>query len=152
MPLWRSGPNNRTLPAILVTILPSKTTDMTHLCVPQNQALGGSADLFMASKYAALKGERIYSQCNHHIERRRRKPILNVFLLTLEYRHNFDPKTIHAILFSLLAYRKRPITICPFTRFPANHVITATEIGHACMPRIVDALTWSLGFFPWGAY
>ena len=40
MLLWRSGPNTRTLPAILVTLPPSKAADMAHLCDPQNQALG----------------------------------------------------------------------------------------------------------------
>ena len=40
MPLWRSGPNTRTLPTVLLTLPPSKAADMAHLCVPQNQALG----------------------------------------------------------------------------------------------------------------
>ena len=40
MPLWRSGPNIRALPAILLTLPPSKAADMIHLCFPQNQALG----------------------------------------------------------------------------------------------------------------
>ena len=39
MPLWRSGPNTRTLPTILLTLPPSKVADRAHLCVPQNQAL-----------------------------------------------------------------------------------------------------------------
>ena len=40
MPLWRSAPNTRILPAILLTLPPSKAADMAHLCAPQNQALG----------------------------------------------------------------------------------------------------------------
>ena len=40
LPLWRSEPNTRTLPAILLTLPPSKAGDTAHLCVPQNQALG----------------------------------------------------------------------------------------------------------------
>ena len=40
MPLWRSGPNTRTLPAILLTLPLSKAADVAHLCVPQNQVLG----------------------------------------------------------------------------------------------------------------
>ena len=40
MPLWRSGPNTRTLPAILLALSPSKAADMAHMCVLQNQALG----------------------------------------------------------------------------------------------------------------
>ena len=40
MPLWRSGPNTRTLPTVLLTPPASKAADMAHLCVPQNQALG----------------------------------------------------------------------------------------------------------------
>ena len=40
MPLWRGGPNTRTLPAVLRTLPPSKAADMTHLCVSQNQVLG----------------------------------------------------------------------------------------------------------------
>ena len=40
MPLWRGGPNTRTLPTVLLTPSASKASDMTHLCVPQNQALG----------------------------------------------------------------------------------------------------------------
>ena len=38
--LWRSAPNIRTLPAILLTTPPSKAADMAHLRSPQNQALG----------------------------------------------------------------------------------------------------------------
>ena len=34
------GPNTRTLPAVLFTLPPSKSADMAHLSVPQNQALG----------------------------------------------------------------------------------------------------------------
>ena len=40
LPLWRRGPNARTFHAILPTLPPSKATDMAHLYVPQNQALG----------------------------------------------------------------------------------------------------------------
>ena len=40
MPLWRGGPNTRTLPTLLLTPSASKAADMAHLCVPQNQALG----------------------------------------------------------------------------------------------------------------
>ena len=40
MPLWRGGPNTRTLPTALLTPSASKAVDMAHLCVPQNQALG----------------------------------------------------------------------------------------------------------------
>ena len=40
MPLWRSRPNTRTLPAILLTPPPSKAADMAHLRPPQSQALG----------------------------------------------------------------------------------------------------------------
>ena len=40
MPLWRSGPNTRTLPTVLLTLPVSKAADMAHLCIPQNQALG----------------------------------------------------------------------------------------------------------------
>ena len=40
MPLWRGGPNTRTLPTVLLTPPASKAADMAHLCVPQNQALG----------------------------------------------------------------------------------------------------------------
>ena len=40
MPLWRGGPNTRTLPTVLHTPSASKAADMAHLCVPQNQALG----------------------------------------------------------------------------------------------------------------
>ena len=40
MPLWRSGPNTRTLPSILLILPPSKAADMAHLCVPKNHALG----------------------------------------------------------------------------------------------------------------
>ena len=40
MLLWRGGPNTRTIPAILLTLPPSKAADMAHLCVPQNQAPG----------------------------------------------------------------------------------------------------------------
>ena len=40
MPLWRGGPNTRTLPAVLFTPPASEAADMAHLCVPQNQALG----------------------------------------------------------------------------------------------------------------
>ena len=40
MPLWRGGPNTRTLPTVLLTPSASKAADMAHLCVPQNQALG----------------------------------------------------------------------------------------------------------------
>ena len=40
MPLWRGGPNTRTLPTVLVTPSASTAADMAHLCVPQNQALG----------------------------------------------------------------------------------------------------------------
>ena len=39
MPLWRGGPNIRTLPTVLLTPPASKAADMAHLCVPQNQAL-----------------------------------------------------------------------------------------------------------------
>ena len=39
-PLWRGGPNTRTLPTVLLTPSESKAADMAHLCVPQNQALG----------------------------------------------------------------------------------------------------------------
>ena len=39
MPLWRGGPNTRTLPTVL-TPSASTAADMAHLCVPQNQALG----------------------------------------------------------------------------------------------------------------
>ena len=39
MPLWRGGPNTRTLPTVLLTPSASKAADMAHLCVPQNQAL-----------------------------------------------------------------------------------------------------------------
>ena len=39
MPLWRGGPNTRTLPTVLLTPPASKAADMAHLCVPQNQAL-----------------------------------------------------------------------------------------------------------------
>ena len=37
---WKSGPNTRTLHAILLTLPPSKAADLAHLCAPQNQALG----------------------------------------------------------------------------------------------------------------
>ena len=40
MPLWRGGPNTRTLPTVLFTPSASKATDMAHLCVPQNQVQG----------------------------------------------------------------------------------------------------------------
>ena len=40
MPLWRGGPNTRTLPTVLLTPSANKAADMAHLCVPQNQALG----------------------------------------------------------------------------------------------------------------
>ena len=40
MPLWRGGPNTRTLPTVLITPSANKAADMAHLCVPQNQALG----------------------------------------------------------------------------------------------------------------
>ena len=40
MPLWRGGPNTRTLPTVLLTPSASKAADTAHLCVPQNQALG----------------------------------------------------------------------------------------------------------------
>ena len=40
MPLWRGGPNTRTLPTVLHTPSASKAADMAHLCVPQNQAVG----------------------------------------------------------------------------------------------------------------
>ena len=40
MPLWRGGPNTRTLPTVLLTPSASKAADMAHLCVPQSQALG----------------------------------------------------------------------------------------------------------------
>ena len=40
MSLWRSRPNTGTLPAILLTLPPSKAAGMVRLCVPQNQALG----------------------------------------------------------------------------------------------------------------
>ena len=40
MPLWRGGPNTRTLPTVLLTPSASKAADMAHLCVPQNQGLG----------------------------------------------------------------------------------------------------------------
>ena len=40
MPLWRGGPNTRTLPTVKLTPPASKAADMAHLCVPQNQALG----------------------------------------------------------------------------------------------------------------
>ena len=40
MPLWRGGPNTRTLPTVLLTPSASNAADMAHLCVPQNQALG----------------------------------------------------------------------------------------------------------------
>ena len=40
MPLWKGGPNTRTLPTVLLTPPASKAADMAHLCVPQNQALG----------------------------------------------------------------------------------------------------------------
>ena len=40
MPLWRGGPNTRTLPTVLLTPSASTAADMAHLCVPQNQALG----------------------------------------------------------------------------------------------------------------
>ena len=43
MPLWRGGPNTRTLPTVLLTPSASKAADMAHLCVPQNQA----EDLFL---------------------------------------------------------------------------------------------------------
>ena len=39
MPLWRGGPNTRTLPTVLLTPSASKAADVAHLCVPQNQAL-----------------------------------------------------------------------------------------------------------------
>ena len=39
-PLWRGGPNTRTLPTVLLTPSASKAADMAHLCVPQDQALG----------------------------------------------------------------------------------------------------------------
>ena len=43
-------------------------------CVSLKTKLWGSAeDLFLTSRYAALTGERIYSQRNHHIERGRRR-------------------------------------------------------------------------------
>ena len=42
MPLWRGGPNTRTLPTVLLTPPASKAAGMAHLCVPQNQALGVS--------------------------------------------------------------------------------------------------------------
>ena len=79
MPLWRRGPNNSTLPAILLTAPPSKAADMAHLCVPQNQALGSAGELFLTSKYAALTGsERGFSQRNHHVKRRRRRSVSKV--------------------------------------------------------------------------
>ena len=40
MPLWRGGPNTRTLPTVLLTPSASKAADTAHLYVPQNQALG----------------------------------------------------------------------------------------------------------------
>ena len=40
MPLWRGGPNTRTLPTVLLTPPASKAADLAHLFVPQNQALG----------------------------------------------------------------------------------------------------------------
>ena len=40
MPLWRGGPNTRTLPTVLLTPSASKAADMAHLCVSPNQALG----------------------------------------------------------------------------------------------------------------
>ena len=40
MPLWRGGPNTRTLPTVRLTPSASKAADMAHLRVPQNQALG----------------------------------------------------------------------------------------------------------------
>ena len=40
MPLWRGGPNTRTLPTVLLTPSASKAADMAHLCVLQKQALG----------------------------------------------------------------------------------------------------------------
>ena len=39
MPLWGRGPNTRTLPAILLTLPPSKAADMAHLRVPRNQVM-----------------------------------------------------------------------------------------------------------------
>ena len=39
MPLWRSRPSTRKLPAILLTLPPGKAANMAYLCVPQNQAL-----------------------------------------------------------------------------------------------------------------
>ena len=40
VPLWRGGPNTRTLPAVLLIPPASQAADMAHLCVPQNQVLG----------------------------------------------------------------------------------------------------------------
>ena len=40
MPLWRGGPNTRTLPTVLLTPSASKAADMAHLCIPQKHALG----------------------------------------------------------------------------------------------------------------
>ena len=79
MPLWRGGPNTRTLPTVLLTPSPSKAADMAHLCVPQNQALGvcrgfvpdiqvcgthGREDLVNATiKSNAEEEEELPSQC-----------------------------------------------------------------------------------------
>ena len=61
---WRSGQNTDTLPAILLTVPPSKTADTALVCVLRNQAL------WVCRRFVLL--ERGSSQSKHSIERRRR--------------------------------------------------------------------------------
>ena len=45
MPLWRGGPNTRTLPTVLLTPSASKAADMAHLCVLKTKLWGSAEDL-----------------------------------------------------------------------------------------------------------
>ena len=107
MPLWRGGPNIRTLPTVLLTPSASKAADMAHLCVPQNQALGfcrgyvpdiqicgthGRKDLVNTTIISNMEEEEFCS------ERR----------LTHTHLHSFHPQRLsHAYLHNFILFRKK---------------------------------------------
>ena len=65
IPLWRGGPNTRTLPTVLLIPQASKAADMAHLCVSQNQALGVCIGFVPDIQVYGTYG-RGSSQRNHH--------------------------------------------------------------------------------------
>ena len=69
--MWRSGPDTRTIPAVLPTLPPSKAADMAHLCAPQNQAgRRFTEDLFLPSK---IRHSREKGSHRTHKKKRRKK-------------------------------------------------------------------------------